>query len=289
MVSLPVNCQNDSINKYDELNRKQGYWIHYFSENHEQVKKEEGSYLDDIRVGTWIFYYPDGKSVKAEGQFKDGEANGPYTKFYDNGKLKEIGVFYNSKYYGDRKKYHENGQLEQQAHFDDSGAQFDTTFNFYFSGEIESKKTLDTANHIITEIYYNEDGTHKNTKMMVIENQRSFSIVQIAPNLFLDSSNTIEGNYHYKLTFEGTPIFREFLLIIHEDSTYEVFKYIYESCYNYIEYSKGTWTLDNKRIHLNNNSLIPSELMVEGDSLISKKVKEIDDKKRVYNFKKISP
>ena len=78
------------------MNRKQGYWIHYYSESQENVKKEEGYYLNDIKVGSWIFYYPDGESIKATGEYQGGDEKVPYMKYYNNGELKEQGVFYNN-------------------------------------------------------------------------------------------------------------------------------------------------------------------------------------------------
>ena len=125
--------------------------------------------------------------------------------------------------------------------------------------------------------------------MTVLENHGSFTLLQIKPMIITDSSNIIFGNYHFKLTFDDTPIFREFLLTIYADSTFHLYSYVYESCYNYINENTGNWTIDKGTLKLENVINLPSELKIMGNYLISEPKREIDRKMRTYEFKKIYP
>jgi hypothetical protein len=168
-------------------------------------------------------------------------------------------------------------------------AQQDTIIDKFSTGEIKSLTTTDSSNHIQKTIYYNEDGSYLKTEMFVIKNQHSFSLLQFVPDTRPDSINSLAGNYHFKLTFEGTPIFREFLLTINPDSTFHLYKYVYESCYNYIKENSGDWTVNDGVLHLNISLYTPSDLRILNNYLISDPKKEIDGKMRTYEFKKVYP
>jgi len=56
------------------------------------------------------------------------------------------------------------------------------------------------------------------------------------------------GKYEYKLTFEGTPIYRNFKLELKSDSTFKMSKYVYESDYDYTDTLIGKWKVVNENL-----------------------------------------
>jgi antitoxin component YwqK of YwqJK toxin-antitoxin module len=68
----------------DEKGYKQGKWKEFY--NTGQLKGE-GEYLNDRRIGEWIYYYQNGK-IEQRGSFtKDGKPTGDWKWFYDSGNL----------------------------------------------------------------------------------------------------------------------------------------------------------------------------------------------------------
>ena len=54
---------------------------------------------------------------KYQGRFKNGEMDGPWVSYYDNGQLHTKGTAKNGKQEGPWVFYHENGQLMQKGDF----------------------------------------------------------------------------------------------------------------------------------------------------------------------------
>lgn len=290
-VNLIVLSQIDTLNQTDGNGLKQGYWIYYGKDfpnkgYADTSKVEEGKYYDNIKEGLWIKYYPNAV-IKSKGYLKHGKSDGNYLSYYQNGTIKEEGNYNNDHHYRVRISYFENGNIEEIKHFDDNGTETDTSFFYYSSGKIARKEINDTLNKILTAIQFDKNGLYLKTQMTVLENRGSFTLLQIKPMVITDSSNNIFGNYQFKLTFDDTPIFREFLLTIYADSTFHLYTYVYESCYNYISENTGNWTIDDRTLQLENVINFPSELKILGNYLISEPKREIDRKKKIYEFKKI--
>lgn len=67
---------------YDEKGYKQGKWKEYY--NTGQLRGE-GEYLNDRRLGEWIYYYQNGK-IEQKGSFtKDGKPTGDWRWYYESG------------------------------------------------------------------------------------------------------------------------------------------------------------------------------------------------------------
>lgn len=105
----------DSINKVDSLGLRQGYWkinnqmVHLEGYSDEQIV-EEGSYVDNLKEGLWISYYPDG-TKKSEITYKFDYPFGKVKYYYPNGNLQEEGTWLKTKWDGPYKYYYENGKL----------------------------------------------------------------------------------------------------------------------------------------------------------------------------------
>ena len=80
--------------------------------------------------------------------YKDGELNGPYEVYYENGQLKEKGNFKDVKRDGLFERYHENGQLELKGNFKEGKE--DGLWN-YFNQDGEPTSTKEWKDGVLQE------------------------------------------------------------------------------------------------------------------------------------------
>lgn len=111
---------NNSINDVDGEGRKQGDWKTFDVNGN---LKFEGSFVDGIPVGTFLFYYPDGK-IKARSEMYDNGRRSRTKTFHANGRMMAEGN------YLDKKK-----DSTWQYYSDFDGVLLST--EFYANGEID--------------------------------------------------------------------------------------------------------------------------------------------------------
>ncbi|RLD31648.1 MAG: hypothetical protein DRI83_12045 [Bacteroidetes bacterium] len=111
---------NKDINKVDKHGHRQGYWKAYDVNG---LIKFEGEFLDNKPVGTFKYYYEDGK-IKAVSEIDDQSRRSRTKVFHNNGRIMAEGNYLNKKkdstwvYYSDydgvllSTEYYENGLLE---------------------------------------------------------------------------------------------------------------------------------------------------------------------------------
>jgi antitoxin component YwqK of YwqJK toxin-antitoxin module len=75
------------------------------------VLESEGNMEYKQRIGKWLYYHKDGKSIIAEEIYSQGLLNGESTTFYENGKITEILNYKNGKLHGKVKRYSKEGVL----------------------------------------------------------------------------------------------------------------------------------------------------------------------------------
>jgi len=173
--------QDDNINKKDEQGRKQGKWIIYGKDRPESGipangKIEEGKYVDDRKEGIWIKYHDDGVTPKLKGEYENNRPKGQYTKYWPNGKVREIGTFekniqldslvriyengvreyeanYNAlgKEQGKVKFYHPNGQ-EELVYTANNGVPTGTATRYWPNGDVKEIITYDTDGKVVNTI-----------------------------------------------------------------------------------------------------------------------------------------
>lgn len=181
------NDQGGDINQKDEEGKKQGKWI-YFGKDRPEAgypadgKIEEGPYIDDRKEGTWIKYHNDGSTPKIKGEYKNNRPSGHYTKFWPDGKVREVGTFDRNKYSDSLKRFHENGQLEYEAFYNPEGKEEGKVTFYYPNGQeefvYESRDGIPTGKAIryyengdIKEvIIYGSDGTPEKTEQFEMVN-----------------------------------------------------------------------------------------------------------------------
>jgi antitoxin component YwqK of YwqJK toxin-antitoxin module len=75
------------------------------------VLKSTGQMKGKQRIGKWLYFNIDGKTLLAEENYKEGVLNGVAKTFYFNGKLTEVSFYKNGKLHGNLKRYSDNGVL----------------------------------------------------------------------------------------------------------------------------------------------------------------------------------
>jgi antitoxin component YwqK of YwqJK toxin-antitoxin module len=100
-TGISQELQNSSVNQVDDKGRKQGKWKAFDVNGN---LKFEGQFIDNIPVGTFVFYYPD-EQIKAR------------SEMYDHGRRSRT------------KTFHPNGRLMAEGNYLDK--QKDSTWNYY--------------------------------------------------------------------------------------------------------------------------------------------------------------
>ena len=124
--------------------------------------------MDDLVQREGIFYQKftnvpfSGKITGQEqGSFKNGERDGAWTAYRENGQLWYEGNYKNGKREGARVGYHDNGQLRYKANFK-NGNYEGALVEYWINGQLESKGNFKSNKKEGVWVSYNEDGTvHK--------------------------------------------------------------------------------------------------------------------------------
>ena len=141
--SYANNPLSDTINRKDELGKKQGYWV-LFGEDRPNLgyegdnKIEEGPYKDSRKNGLWRKYYKN-ESLKSEITYVENRPKGAYKTYYETGEVEEEGYWVNRRNTGEFKRYHRNGNLAQHFNFSDNGKRNGEQFYYHENGQLEVK------------------------------------------------------------------------------------------------------------------------------------------------------
>ena len=111
-------AQNDTLNQFDDRQIKQGYWILKF-ENTDQTL-EEGRYVDGQRQGLWKQYLDNGV-LSSEITYVEDEPYGRIKIYYPNGKVAEEGTWRNEVWVGEYISYYKNGHINYKWNFTEDG------------------------------------------------------------------------------------------------------------------------------------------------------------------------
>lgn len=130
----------DSLNRVDELGRKQGYWRFVAPATDKPgytdgALVEEGSYANSKRIGTWRRYWPNGK-LMSEISYQMGRPKGDYRTFYPSGNVEEQGSWDLDRNTGKFQRYHPNGKLAQDFVFNSNGQRDGEQKYYHDNGEL---------------------------------------------------------------------------------------------------------------------------------------------------------
>ncbi|MDJ0644419.1 MAG: toxin-antitoxin system YwqK family antitoxin [Flavobacteriaceae bacterium] len=83
----------------------------------EGTLESKGSMIGKKRIGKWLYFHVDGKTVMSEENYNDGKLHGFYRTFYNSGKPTEIASYKDGKLDGNYKKYSIKGHLYQDFNY----------------------------------------------------------------------------------------------------------------------------------------------------------------------------
>ncbi len=116
------------FNYYSALNSDHPTAIKTFSKNSNQatiqfftekgVLESEGEMKGKDRVGKWVYFHSDGKSILSEENYEDGILNGESKTFYLKGNVTEISHYKNGKLHGNLKRYADNNVLLDDLNYE---------------------------------------------------------------------------------------------------------------------------------------------------------------------------
>lgn len=139
---IPVTSKKDTINRSDRKGLRQGYWVLFTGtrkqaefESASAQKVEEGSYLNDRRIGSWKKYFPSGR-LRSLITFKNDIPNGLAKVYYENGNIMEEGFWEVDKWTGEYTRYHEDGSVHYKFFFNESGLRTGSQAYYYGNGQV---------------------------------------------------------------------------------------------------------------------------------------------------------
>ena len=166
---------NAPTNRIDKNQLKQGYWVHYAKVTSaagslDSVKVEEGRYVNNRKEGKWIKYHEDGKTPKLKGFYVNNRPNGAYEKYYANGQLRQKGCF------------GRGTSISADC----------IELNFYESGQIEQKRTIDS-----THMYFGSGGLAAITTIRknVADQKMTVRYFEFPSNTVMDTLYEVNGQY----------------------------------------------------------------------------------------------
>ncbi|RPE00870.1 toxin-antitoxin system YwqK family antitoxin [Aureibaculum marinum] len=89
--------------------------VSFYNDN--GLLQSKGKMQGKNRVGKWLYYHEDGKTVMSEENYVDGKLDGDYKTFYESGKPTEIGYYKNGKLDSVYRKYSIKGHLYQHLNY----------------------------------------------------------------------------------------------------------------------------------------------------------------------------
>jgi len=148
-------AQSDTLNKIDENQMKQGYWVIFF-EGSDKIL-EEGSYKNNNREGVWKQHLENG-IVSSEITYVNDEPNGYAKIYYPDGKLAEEGIWKNDVWVGEYKAYYPNGNLNYKWNFSEEGTRTGKQEYYHENGKKMIEGNWDNGLESGVIKRYNEDG-----------------------------------------------------------------------------------------------------------------------------------
>lgn len=136
----------DTLNRTDDLGRKQGWWqLEAPMPDKPRYAPgqlvEEGRYLDNKRIGTWLRYWPNGRT-QSQITYVLGRPKGAYKTWFEDGSPEEEGAWDLDRNVGNFKRWHPNGKLAQEFSFDLNGLRNGDQRYYRENGNLEAEVTV---------------------------------------------------------------------------------------------------------------------------------------------------
>ncbi|HTL82324.1 MAG TPA: hypothetical protein VL651_11490 [Bacteroidia bacterium] len=121
LLALSSAAQSDTLNRVDSAGKRQGYWIvigkmrndRNFSDS---AKVEEGNYVNSMKTGLWISYFPSGVK-QMELTYVNNRPNGHCVMYYEDGNKEEEGTWQGNRWVGDYHLYNDSAGNAERTQF----------------------------------------------------------------------------------------------------------------------------------------------------------------------------
>lgn len=141
--------------------RKKGGEFFYTSYSADEVKTAEGLYdISGGKTGQWKFYNATNGYLESEGTYKDNLVVGTYTNYYANGQIKSIRNYEDDVLQGYYVDYYPNGQMNNQTYYVDGKPQ-GAWMEYYKDGTPSFSYYYHKGEPYGEQIEYSVDGTIK--------------------------------------------------------------------------------------------------------------------------------
>lgn len=101
------------VKTFDSISTKAS--VVYYQEN--GVLESKGEMEGTERIGKWIYFYPDGKTLMLEENYEKGVLEGLFKSYFKNGKTSELLLYKNGKLHGNCKRFADNGVLIEDLNY----------------------------------------------------------------------------------------------------------------------------------------------------------------------------
>lgn len=81
------------------------------------VLESEGEMISKNRVGKWLYYHKDGKTIMSDENYENGVLNGKATTYYKSGEITEVLNYSNGSLHGNVKRYDSSGTIVSDLNY----------------------------------------------------------------------------------------------------------------------------------------------------------------------------
>ncbi len=136
----------------DKSGKKQGDWKEFYDNGRIRA---EGKYVNNKRIGKWIFYFENGK-IEQTGFFDNGgQYTGDWKWYFPDGSLRIVEKYFEGEREGDYLEYDSDGEIMIQGEYVNGSKEGDWVTNV--NGFIEKGTYLDNVKDGLWKYYYTSD------------------------------------------------------------------------------------------------------------------------------------
>ena len=122
------------------------------------LMQSKGKMEGKNRVGKWLYFHEDGKTIMAEENYKDGKLDGDYKTFFNTGKPTEIAYYRNGLLDSTYLKYSIKGHLYQQLTYKNGKLNGPAVYYSRLTGTLTTKGQFKDDVRVGTWENYADDG-----------------------------------------------------------------------------------------------------------------------------------
>lgn len=155
---------NDSLNQTDSVGKRTGYWkitaamLKRTDFPSPESIVEEGPYLNGQKNGWWTQYYQNGK-VRSRMTFVSNRPNGTATLYFENGNVQETGTWKGTRWVGEYKLFYENDTLRHHFNYNNLGQKHGMQYLYHPNGKLAKTENFKDGKEDGWKREYDSDGT----------------------------------------------------------------------------------------------------------------------------------